>query len=227
MKNAQLSTQRSNASDRQFIRRLADLAKRNYALTDNFYLANNLSYFLFNAAESIPMPHIFPISTIEIMENLFKSEVAFAKKAVEEIEDYLQQPLKKTDSFVLTEAVIAANYQLNINEHEQEKFLQLIHSLLTQIIFHVQIPRADLFLKAPRLMRHLKFLALHILKEKQEAEASDNDLYFYVSERYTHEFHAANQIRVFVTETYDFDLSNDEISYLILHFRVLRKLEAY
>lgn len=226
MKNAQLFQQRSHHSEREFIRHLTELAKKSYSLEDNFHLTNHLSYFLFNVAEKISMSRTYPLSTIDIMETLFTEEVRFAKEAVRQIEDYLMSPIDPRDSFVLAESVIAANYQLTIAEHEQEKWIQLIHSLLTQISFHLKLPRAHLFSKAPRLMRHMKFLALHILKEKQRQETSDNELYFYVSKRYVQEFSAANQIRVFVTETYDVDLSNDEISYLVLHFRALKKADS-
>ena len=72
-------------------------------------------------------------------------------------------------------------------------------------------------------MRHIKFLALRILKEKHDSVESNNDLYFYVMKNYSKEFYAAHQIRVFITENFDFDLSNDEISYLTMHFREFKR----
>lgn len=223
MNNTQSASQRSAVSDRQLILALIKLAKQKYTLADNFYLTNNLSYFLFNATENIPMTFIYPVSTIEIMESLFKAEVDFAKESIQQIEEHIQRPLKKTDYLVLAEAVIAANYQLNINAHEQEKFIQLIHSLLSQITSNLQLPRPYLFVEGARLVRHIKFLALRILKNAYDTEDSNNDLYFYIVEHYSKEFHAANRMRVFITENFDFDLSNDEISYLAMHFRELRK----
>lgn len=223
MNNTQLSAQRSTSAERQLVLFLVKLAKEKYMITDNFYLNNNLSYFLFNAAEMIPMTTAYSISSIEIMEYLFKSEIDFAKEAVQYIEEHLQHSLRKSDYLVLAESVIAANYQLNINDHEQERYLQLIHYLITQIAFYVNLPRTLLLSGTPRLMRHIKFLALRILKEKHDSIESNNDLYFYVMKNYSKEFYAANQIRVFITENFDFDLSNDEISYLTMHFREFKR----
>lgn len=221
MNNTDATASYSALSDRQLIASLIELATQKYTLADNFLLTNNLSYFLFNATENIPMTYTYPLTSIEIMENLFKTEVDFSKEAARRIEEYIQRPLKKTDYLVLAEAVIAANYQLNINAHEQEKFIQLIHCLLSQITANLQLPRSYLFVEAARLVRHLKFLSLRILKNKYDTADSDNDLYFYVAEHYSKEFHTANQMRVFITENFDFDLSNDEISYLAMHFREL------
>lgn len=223
MNPIQLMEQSATTSDRQLVRSLVTLAKQKYVLKENFYLTNNLSYFLFNACEKIPMTYVYPVSSIEIMEKLFKTEVDFSKEAILYIEKYLNRPLKENDYLVLAESVIAANYQLDINKHEQEKFIHLIHCLLTQIAFCVSLPRTHLFTEEPRLMRHIKFLTLRILKGELDFSESNNELYFYVIEHHSREFHSANQIRVFITENFDFDLSNDEISYLALHFRELRR----
>lgn len=223
MTHHSLSRQNSPISEHQFALSLAELAKSNYGLADNFYLTNALSYFLFNAIENIPMTYVYPVSSIEIMEHLFESEVRFAKEAVKRIETYLQHPLKATDYLSLTESMIAANYQLDVSTHEEEEYLNLIHCLLTQMTYHLKLPRIYLFTEGGRLLRHIKFLALRILKKQAEPAEANNELYFYVKDRYLTEFHTANQMRVFVTESFDFDLSNDEISYLALYFHQIRK----
>lgn len=223
MNHVKQSSRHSSDIDRQLVLSLTKLAKQKYALADNFYLTNNLSYFLFNVLEDISMTYAYPLTSIEIMENLFQAEVAFSKEAARQIEMYIQKPLKKNDYLALTEAIIAANYQLNINAHEQETVIQLIHCLLAQITTNLQLTRSYLFMKAPRLVRHIKFLSLRILKNKFDTTDSNNDLYFYVIEHYQKEFHTANQMRIFITENFDFDLSNDEISYLAMHFRELKR----
>ena len=224
MSNIEATSSYSALSDRQFVISLVELATQKYTLADNFLLTNNLSYFLFNATESIPMTYAYPLTTIEIMENLFKSEVDFSKEVAGLIVEHIQRPLKKLDYLFLAEAVIAANYQLDINVHEQEKYIQLIHCLLSQITVDLQLPRPYLFMDAARLVRHIKFLALRILQNQYDTEETNNDLYFYIVEHYSKEFHTANKMRVFITENFDFDLSNDEISYLAIHFRELRRL---
>ncbi|MDT2524565.1 PRD domain-containing protein [Enterococcus raffinosus] len=210
-------------SDRQLVLNLVHLAKYKYLLADNFYLINNLSYFVFNAVEKNALTNSYSFSTVEIMSSLFKTEITFAKEAIRYMEDYLHHPLATTDYLVLAELVIAANCQLNVNSHEQENYLQLIHSLTTRIAFHVNLSRSSLFAEAPRLMRHIKYLALRIIKEKFDSLDSDNELYFYVMKNYPRDFYTANHLRAFITENFDFDLSNDEISYLVLHFHRLNR----
>lgn len=67
-----------------------------------------------------------------------------------------------------------------------------------------------------RLLTHLKFFAKRLIK-KEQVENKDNELIHLIKIQYEKAYNCAIKIKIFIKDTYDYNITEDEILYLTLH----------
>lgn len=201
----------SPAEERKLIAAIAHFGRKNYYLRNNL-LEHELSFFLHKI---IGNRYAYPVTYQETMLNIFKDEMLLARELARMLNMQTGYYLTDDELFFLMEILIKSNWQLVGIEDGPEKFYTLIADLAELVMQDAKIERA-VFYAENHLLNHLKFLAYKILKEALNQEPSDDELYFYMKTHYELAFAMANKMRVFVTERFDFDLSNNDITFLTL-----------
>lgn len=150
---------------------------------------------------------------------VFKDEYLFAKEATARV-NCLRKRLNKSETEGLFGLIIEVNYHLLGNYEKTNKFIQLIKDLFLKIST-LLAKRLDELLKNQPLITHLKFLAVRILKKERDPVAHEPAIYEHIKKTYRKSFESAENIRLFISETYSFQLSKNEMSYLALHLNKL------
>ncbi|MEO1770514.1 PRD domain-containing protein [Candidatus Enterococcus ferrettii] len=213
-------TELSFELEKEIINTLIDLAETKYSLKVNSCLPSMLGQFLYEVSQNRQLFTDYQQDYIMVLRSLFTQEVLFVAEAIQFIQSAdTNLKVKHDDLIFLSEIMICSGWDLNITRNEQEAFVELLLFLLKSISFNAGIPLEYLLKQKGGLTNHLKFLAYRVLKKEVEKETSDDAIYFYIKENYNQLFNFTNRIRRHITEKYDVDLSNNEVSYLSLQIQ--------
>ena len=212
-----------NGEEKVLILECIDLAKKKYLINENRYLVNEFSFFLFNVKENIPNHRNYSVSYEAAIETFFKEEYLCAEEVSLRIESKLGRLLNKQEKIYLAEVFISSNYNLSKHKNEQEEFINLVNTVMEKLKFKQEVLSLSQNKSYVRFLHHIKYLVLRILNKEVDTSKSDDEIYFYMKRKYPNSFTIANQVRVYITEKYDFVLSNNETSSLTLHFEKLTK----
>ncbi|MBL1228393.1 PRD domain-containing protein [Enterococcus sp. BWB1-3] len=196
------------------IERLVTLYEKKYLLHRSDILKRELCAYTYYKADN----HFqFPEPYLKTIRLLFNEEYLFTKEAFAEINLISECSLANHDFLRLLETVLRTNWQYSNQPENILSFIELIHSLLEIISCRLKVSTQFFESSRTSFLHHIKFLALKIQQKEIDYSTSDNDLYFFLEENHREAFSIAENIRKFITETYDFDLSNNDITYLVLH----------
>ncbi|MGG5331532.1 PRD domain-containing protein [Enterococcus sp. AZ163] len=213
-------TELSFELEKEIINRLINLAETKYSLKVNSCLPSMLGQFLHEVNQNRQVFMKYHQDYIIVIRSLFTQESLFATEAIQLIQSMNEFfKVKHYEFILLSEIMICSGWDLNITRNEQEEFIELLLFLLKSISFNAGIPLEYLLKQKGGLTNHLKFLAYRVLKKEIEKETSDDAIYFYIKENYNQLFSFTNRIRRHITEKYDVDLSNNEVSYLSLQIQ--------
>ncbi|MDH6364989.1 hypothetical protein M2139_001990 [Enterococcus sp. PF1-24] len=159
----------------------------------------------------------------EILENFFNAEKNHTNKVVKELDLHLTDIQLRQ----LTEIIICENYPV-LATQQVELLFSLLYKLTRKIAWYTGLQQSDFYQKYPNFTHHIKFLAIRIITSQidKSAIASDPDIYFHMQKKYPNSFKFAQDLRRFITEKYNFDCSNSEISFLTLHLEQVKKAPA-
>lgn len=202
------------ADERKLMAAVTRYGRKNYYLR-NHLMEHELSLFLRKIAGN---HYTYPPAYQEMILVAFKDELLFAKEIARMLKIQTGYSVTDDELFYLMEILIKSNWNLIGIDDGPEQFYILIDDLAELVVQAAEIDKSDLYAEH-HLLNHLKFLADKILKQTVDYESSDDELYFYIKNHYESAFAAANEIRVFVTEKFDFDLSNNEITFLALQIQ--------
>lgn len=219
----QLSNPETLKEDTQLLGYLLLLSKEKYLLHLDEAFPKEFTYFFDNLKAGISNTRIYDEEYLELLHYLFHEESLFAEEIIELLKTiYGYQP--GTDDLVtLTEMIICSEWQLSFYQHEQEEFTELYSILMKNMTFRLGLTVKDFYIQHRSFLTHLKFLAYRVVTKQRSTEVTEDDVYFFTKNKYTHSFNLANHLRQFITEHYDFDLSNDEITFLTMHIQQIAK----
>lgn len=123
------------------------------------------------------------------------------------------------------EAAFIALHFVNSNLNEEMPILinmtKLIHEILDVVKYNFNIEFDLESLSYYRFITHLKFFAQRLFNNKINEKDEDNDLFYIIKEKYYESYKCVMKIQKLILEIYKYDLSKEEMLYLIIHIQKL------
>lgn len=135
--------------------------------------------------------------------------------------------IKKEFDINLTEdeAAFIALHFVNANLNEEMPILmemtKLIQEILNIVKYNFNIEFDLDSLSYYRFVTHLKFFAQRLFNNKISDNNEENDLFDMIKDKYSTAYKCVIKIQKFISERYKYDLSKEEMLYLIIHIQKL------
>ncbi|MBY0757310.1 PRD domain-containing protein [Clostridium sardiniense] len=179
-------------------------------------LTDHLSFAVIRANENISIenPMLWEI------KSLYKKEFKVGLAGINIVEKYTGIRLSEDEAGFI--ALHILNSALNEDMYNTMNITVLTNKLLNIIKKYFDIKFDEESLDYTRLLTHLKFFAQRIFKREQ-VEEEDVELYEIISNRYPEERKCIDKIEQYIKKQFSYNLSKQEIIYLIMHIRRFRK----
>lgn len=151
----------------------------------------------------------------------YPKEYKIGKKAVEMLEDEFDISINDDESASI--ALHIVNAELNSDIHESIEGLHLIDRIMQILKYQLQLTEDINDFDYQRLIIHVKFFVKRILSQSQVVQ--EEPLFEVVRKQYPDAYSISEKIRQYVEKKLNRSVSNNEITYLIIHIqRLLNKL---
>ncbi len=179
-------------------------------------LTDHLSFAVMREKENIRIenPMLWEI------KSLYKKEFKVGLEAIDIVEKYTGVRLSEDEAGFI--ALHVLNSALNEDMYNTMNITVLTNKILNIIKKYFNIKFDEESLDYTRLLTHLKFFAQRIFKREQVKE-EDVELYDIISNRYTEERKCIDKIEQYISKQFSYNLSRQEVIYLIMHIRRFRK----
>lgn len=148
------------------------------------------------------------------VRRFYKKEYEIALNALNLIEEKLKVKFEEDEAAHITLHIV--NAELSVEMPEVVDITNMIDGILNVIKYHFKITFDEDSLNYYRLVTHLKFFAERILTRK-ESDEYDDYLFNLLKERYNEAYECVNRIKIFIQKKYNFKISNEEMTFLIVH----------
>lgn len=152
------------------------------------------------------------------IKTFHKEEFLIGIEAIKLIQERLS--LDFTEDEAASIALHIVNAQLDEDLPNVINITTMMQDILTIIKYALKINFNEDDLSFHRLVTHLKFLSQRMLNNSQ-AKNGDEYLYLSVKTKYPDSYKCAEKVRSFLSISYDFALSMEEMTYLIIHIERL------
>lgn len=155
------------------------------------------------------------------IKQYYPKEYQVGMKIVELLEDEFDHSLNEDEAASI--ALHIVNAELDTESlHESMDAIHLMDQVMQILKYQGKINEAMDDLNYQRLITHVKFFVQRVLANKQLKE--DNPLFNMVRKNYPEAYSIAEKIRAFVESKINHPVSNDEITYLMIHIeRILHR----
>lgn len=179
-------------------------------------LTDHLSFAVIRKKENITVenPMLWEI------KSLYKKEFKVGLKALNIVDKYTGVKLSEDEAGFIALHII--NSALNEDMYNTMNITVLTNKILNIIRKYFNIKFDEESLDYTRLLTHLKFFAQRIFKREQ-VEEEDAELYDIISSRYPEERKCIDKIEQYINKQFSYNLSRQEVIYLIMHIRRFRK----
>lgn len=179
-------------------------------------LTDHLSFAVMREKENIRIenPMLWEI------KSLYKKEFKVGLEAIDIVEKYTGVRLSEDEAGFI--ALHILNSALNEDMYNTMNITVLTNKILNIIKKYFNIKFDEESLDYTRLLTHLKFFAQRIFKREQVKE-EDVELYDIISNRYPEERKCIDKIDQYINKQFSYNLSRQEVIYLIMHIRRFRK----
>lgn len=152
-------------------------------------------------------------------KRLYSEEYEVGVKALEIIKQEFDVNLAED------EAAFIALHFVNANLNEEMPILiemtKLIQEILNIVKYNFNIEFDLESLAYYRFSTHLKFFAQRLLNNRINESDEDNDLFYIIKDKYSEAYKCVIKINKYILEKYKYDLSKEEMLYLIIHIQKL------
>jgi len=150
------------------------------------------------------------------VKNLYKKEFEVGEKAVKLIYEQTGQEMPDTEATSIALHFVNA---LSGNEGMSEtmKVAEITNKILDIVGYHFQIKLDEDSLNYSRFITHLRYFILRHLEEKTIHTNSVSSIFTLVTQQYPEIYQCVRKIEKFLQVEYGWKISNDEMTYLILH----------
>jgi len=198
--------------------RILELAKSHltYKLDDYLYVAltDHLNFAITRSENGINLKN--PLKW-EIRK-YYKQEFQVALEALDIVEEEIGLRLKEDEAASI--ALHFVNSQLSgENMDAAVQVTEMVNNILNIVKYHFQIELDEESINYERFLTHLRFFAVRFIRNEKSQDTYDDFLYEQVKQKYTSSFQCAERIATYITKTYEWEVSNDEMVYLTLHIQ--------
>ena len=182
-------------------------------LNDSIYLS--LTDHIYNAIQRQKKGIIVKNGLIWETKRLYKEEYKIGIKALEIISKEFDINLPEDEAAFI--ALHIVNAQLNEDMPILMDITKLIQEILNIVKYNFNIEFDEESLNYYRFITHLKFFAQRMFNNKVYKDEKDNDLFEIVKEKYYESYKCVNKVQKFIVEKYNYNLTKEEMLYLIIH----------
>lgn len=156
------------------------------------------------------------------LKHIYPTEVALGKIALEIIKNKIGVQLPEVEASFI--ALHFVNAQLNNNNDftETGKITKVIKDILNIVKYHYKLEIDEESINYARFVTHLRYFVYRLLKEESLREGKIN-LLDIVKADSSEELKCITKIEKYLSENYNWFISNNEKLYLIIHLQRLTK----
>lgn len=183
-------------------------------LNDNIYitLTDHINFAIERKKQNLEYKNALLLE----IKRFYPKEYKLGIKALEIIKANLNINLSVDEAGFI--ALHIVNSELNTKMDDMFNITQLIQKVLEIIKSYYNIELDENSIHYERLITHLKFFGQRLFSN---ISTKDDDLTFHkmVKERFKNDYECAKQIRDYVKETYNKQISEEEMIFLTIHLR--------
>lgn len=113
-------------------------------------------------------------------------------------------------------ALHLVNAEMNENIGNMVDITKIMYDILSIVKKHFKVEYDEESLRYFRFITHLKFFAQRLIKDR-DVTSTDNNLYAMVKEQYQEAFACVERIKIYISKTYNHEITKDEMLYLTIH----------
>lgn len=182
-------------------------------LNDSIYIS--LTDHIYNAIQRQKKGIIVKNGLTLETKRLYKEEYKIGIKALEIIRKEFDINLPEDEAAFI--ALHIVNAQLNEDMPILMDITKLIQEILNIVKYNFNIEFDEESLSYYRFITHLKFFAQRMFNNKAYKDEKDNELFEIVKEKYYESYKCVNKVQRFISEKYSYNLTKEEMLYLIIH----------
>ena len=149
------------------------------------------------------------------IQRFYPKEYDVGLWALDLIEEGLDIRLPEDEAGFIALHIVNAQYD-NLASEKYYQIPIIIHEITNIVKYEYKIDFDEESLSFYRFITHLNFFAQRLVENK-ELEASSDDLYIVVRNKYRNSYQTAEKIAQFIEEKYLYQVSNEEKMYLAIH----------
>lgn len=159
------------------------------------------------------------------IQKFYKEEYEIGVEIIDMIKTDLGIELEYDEAGFIALHIVNAEMDERIEDiYEVTKLMQEIVKLV-KYYFHVDFDESSIYYY--RFITHLKFFALRLVTKKNYNDEYDDTLLDIIKNKYENSYKCCLKIKEFLKNSYEYDLSNEEMLYLTIHIsRVIYKNKA-
>lgn len=186
-------------------------------LNESIYIS--LTDHIYNAIQRQKSGIVVTNGLVWETKQLYREEYQVGIKALEIIKRNFDINLP------IDEAAFMALHFVNANLNEEMPIIigitKLIQEILNIVKYNFNIEFDIESLAYYRFITHLKFFAQRLFNNKVNEVGTENDLFEIVKDKYNESYKCIKKIEKFILERYKYELSKEEMLYLIIHVEKL------
>ena len=177
-------------------------------------LSDHINFAIIRAKEGIDFNN--PLQW-EI-KRLYPKEYEVGKKAVEIIRDSMKVELPKSEASLI--ALHFVNAQLDSGKMQETlEMTEIVSEILNIVNNHFKIELDEESLNYSRFLTHLQYFVLRQMNRKPVDISDDRALYELIMKKYGKSFKCVLEIQNHLHDKYNWEITDDEIAYLVLHIQ--------
>ncbi|MDA9471444.1 BglG family transcription antiterminator LicT [Enterococcus sp. 5H] len=149
------------------------------------------------------------------IKRFFSDEYFIGNKALEMVKEKFDVQLSEDEAGFIALHLVNAEMEEEVgNVYELTKIMQEITNIV-KYYFKITFNEDSVYFY--RFSTHLKFFAYRLLNHKEFHDEDDGELYEVIKKKYHNAYTCVNKIADFLTENYQYNITNEEKMYLIIH----------
>lgn len=158
------------------------------------------------------------------VKNIYKKEYEIGKKALRLIKIHTNIELPESEATSIALHFVNAQH---INEDMKVTFqiTEIMNKILEIISYHYQVKLEEDTINYARLLTHLRYFIIRQLSQEEKVSEEITSLYNIIKERYSTAYSCAKKIERYLNVEYQWECSNDELAYLIIHIHRMTSRE--
>lgn len=189
----------------------ANLGKR---LNDSIYIS--LTDHIYTAIKRLKEGIVVRNAMLWDIKRFYPDEYRIGEKAISMVKDRFQVSLPEDEIGFIALHFVNASLD-NGNFEDVVKISEIVQQITNIVKYEFNMDFDEESVYFYRFITHLKFFAQRIILGKMYEDGVEEDLFDLVKTRYVNSYNCVKKIDDFISKTYNYKLSKEEILYLTIH----------